>query len=235
MLKAVLFDLDGTLLHMEWEEFFRGYISRLSARLAPYIEPQVFTKHLMDATEAMIRSQDPHTTNQEVFVREFFQRVKYKPSELMPVFEDFYDREYLELKSVTQPMPGAAEAVQAAVAANCDIVIATNPVFPHKALLHRLRWAGLGDLPIRLVTAYENMHFCKPSLQYYQEIVEYLGYSPRECMMVGNDVQEDLVAGRLGLKTYLATDCLIDRKNRAWSPDYQGPLADLPKVIAGLD
>ena len=30
--------------------------------------------------------------------------------------------------------------------------------------------------------------------------------------MVGNDVEEDMVAEGLGMKTFLLTDCLINRK-----------------------
>ena len=36
---------------------------------------------------------------------------------------------------------------------------------------------------------------------------------PEECLMVGNDVREDMVTEQLGMKTFLLTDCLINKEN----------------------
>ena len=35
--------------------------------------------------------------------------------------------------------------------------------------------------------------------------------SPEECLMVGNDVDDDMVASELGMKVFLLTDCLINK------------------------
>lgn len=35
MIKAILFDLDGTLLPMDQDEFTKGYFNLLAAKLAP--------------------------------------------------------------------------------------------------------------------------------------------------------------------------------------------------------
>ena len=60
-------------------------------------------------------------------------------------------------------------------------------------------------------TTYENSRFCKPNPAYYEEILEKIGCRAEECAMVGNDVDEDMVAGKLGMKTFLLTPCLLNR------------------------
>ena len=72
----------------------------------------------------------------------------------------------------------------------------------------RLSWVGLAPEDFSLVTTYENSRFCKPNPAYFQEIVEKLGKTPQECLMVGNDGVEDTAAAKVGLSLYLTTDCL---------------------------
>ena len=43
--------------------------------------------------------------------------------------------------------------------------------------------------------------------------MEEFGLNPKECLMVVNDVQEDLTIRSLGVKTYLLTDTLENKKN----------------------
>ena len=49
--------------------------------------------------------------------------------------------------------------------------------------------------------------------------------------MVGNDVQEDMVASELGLKTYLVTDYTIDRGKSNYKIDQRGTLTQLKDQI----
>ena len=44
--------------------------------------------------------------------------------------------------------------------------------------------------------------------------------------MIGNDMGEDLVASELGMKTYLVTDYLIERKDAMYVPQGRGTLAN---------
>ena len=65
-----------------------------------------------------------------------------------------------------------------------------------------------------MVTTYENASACKPSLAYYENILRDFDLKPEECVMVGNDVDEDMVARKLGMRTFLLTDHLINRSNQ---------------------
>lgn len=175
----------------------------------------------MESTEEMIKNQDENLTNQEVFMADFFKRVDRAPAEIMPIFEDFYRRDFPKLQKYI-PSPGRGrEMVEKSLELGLNIVIATNPVFPIEAIEERLRWGRIDNYPYQLITSYEKMHFCKPSIHYYEEILEKIGAAPGECIMVGNDSLEDMVAGKLGITTFLLTDFLIDKDNRI-EPDFQG-------------
>ncbi len=92
------------------------------------------------------------------------------------------------------------------------MAVATNPIFPEIALKKRILWAGLDPGDFALVTTYENSHFCKPNPDYYREILEKLDADPAETVMIGNDTAEDLAAQKAGIRTFIITDCLIDKK-----------------------
>ena len=80
----------------------------------------------------------------------------------------------------------------------------------------RFYWtcSGLEPEDFDYYTTYENSSFCKPNLAYYQEILDKLGCKAEECAMIGNDVDEDMVAGKLGFKTFLLTPCLLNRSGQ---------------------
>ena len=90
------------------------------------------------------------------------------------------------------------------------VALATNPIFPAVATESRIRWAGLSPEDFELYTTYENIGYCKPNLDYYREILRRLNLTAEDCMMVGNDVREDMVAAQLGMETFLLTDCVIN-------------------------
>ena len=94
------------------------------------------------------------------------------------------------------------------------VALATNPIFPAVATESRIRWAGLEPEDFELYTTYENIGYCKPNPDYYREIAKRLGVQPEECLMVGNDVTEDMVAQSIGMQVFLLTDCLINKERK---------------------
>ena len=49
--------------------------------------------------------------------------------------------------------------------------------------------------------------------------------------MIGNDVDEDMCASRLGFSTYLITDCLINRKDKNINVYNHGTFEDFFKSL----
>ena len=234
MIKCVLFDLDGTLLPFDVREFTNAYFTSLGRRIGHLIEPKSFAKHLLASTEVMVRNLDREKTNQQVFSNHFFSTIGLSEEILLPILNDFYEKDFSLLQKVTRKEDAARRVVTTVLNSGLEAVVATNPIFPMAATRQRLEWAGLGGIPFTLVTSYENSHFCKPNAEYYMEIAEFLGYRPEECLMVGNDVEEDLIAGSIGMKTYLVTDCLINSKGVDIRADYIGTLGELAENIGEI-
>ncbi|HHW13732.1 MAG TPA: HAD family hydrolase [Firmicutes bacterium] len=227
MVKTLLFDLDGTLLDVDMEVFLPAYLKALAPRVARALPPQRFVADLLASTAAMVRNEDPSRTNQQVFLADFFGRTGLRPEEWMPVFDDFYRTDFHRLRSLTAPRPVARRLVETAVELGYEVVVATNPVFPLIAIEARLAWANLAGLPFRLVTSYEIMHFSKPNPRYYAEILDMLGRKADECVMIGNDAGEDMVACQAGLKTFLTREGRIDRGTSNCPPTWEGSLEDV--------
>jgi len=230
MIKHVLFDLDGTLIHFDHVLFVKNYVSLLSKKLAHLTDPKKFGEQLLTATGLMIQSTDGSKTNAEIFWDYLNKNTKLPKETLDPLIESFYDNDFEQLKEIVT-VPEILPIIRKILNKNIPITVATNPVFPMKAVKNRLAWAGLQDIDFQLITAYESSHYCKPNLQYFQEIADTLSAKPEECLMIGNDVSEDLAAGKIGMKTYLLTDYILNRQNIKIQADYVGTVADLTNDI----
>lgn len=205
---TVLFDLDGTLLPMDQMGFTKTYFGLLVQKAAPFgLKPQPTIDAVWAGTKAMVKN-DGSAPNDRRFWDTFCPLVGVEEALLRPVFDKFYAEEFHGAKAACGENPYAAQAVRGLKAQGYDVVLATNPIFPLVGVRTRLSWVGLAPEDFSLVTTYENSRFCKPNPAYFQEIVEKLGKTPQECLMVGNDGVEDTAAAKVGLSLYLATDCL---------------------------
>ncbi|MCR4402113.1 MAG: HAD family hydrolase [Firmicutes bacterium] len=233
MIRAILFDLDGTLVHYDFDAFVREYLAALGARLAHMVDPARLARQIMKSTEAMVRNLDPCKTNRDVFAEDFFPAIGIPEDVLSALFDDFYRRDFPKIgpRLGIRPHPSARRMVETLLSRGLDVIIATNPVFPLVAIEERMRWGGLYGIPYKLVTSYETMHFCKPNPEYYVEILQLIHRMPDECLMVGNDVEEDIVAGTLGMTTYLVEDFLLDRGRPYNHPDFRGTFDELVRFL----
>ena len=210
-MKAILFDLDGTLLPMDQELFLKAYLGGLCKKLAPLgYDPKAVTDGIWKGTGAMVGN-DGAQTNEAVFWQVFCSLLGEDTRKDEPVFEDFYRNEFQKVAEVCGKNPAAKELIEGLKAKGLRLVLATNPLFPAIATHSRVRWAGLEPEDFAYITTYENSSRCKPNPDYYREILDKLGLQTEECVMVGNDAQEDGAAAALGLPVFLLTDCLIDR------------------------
>lgn len=233
-MNTILFDLDGTLLPLNMEQFAQGYFAHLAKKLSDHINPKELSNHIWGSTKYMVKNLEPNKTNKEAFFEDFSNRIENDLNVLHPILDDFYRNDFGSLKSLTQPTDLSKKIVSILLEKGYDLVIATNPMFPKDAIYHRVEWAGLNAEDFKLITTYENMHYCKPNLEYYEEILSIIGKRSDEVMMVGNDAQEDMIASKLGAKTYLVNDCIIDRKEGDITPDYEGTLEEFYNFAVNL-
>ena len=128
--------------------------------------------------------------------------------------------------------PLATKAVKIAGQNGRKVVLATNPVFPKNAQETRLSWIGLSADDFELITDYESDRFTKPNPQYYLSICDCIGIAPEECLMVGNDVCEDMMgASKAGLSCFLVTDYVIESDKFEWG----GPSGDFEELLKYLE
>ena len=231
---TVLFDLDGTLLPMDQEVFVKDYFARLAGKVAPHgYDPRKLIDMIWRGIAAMVKN-DGSQTNKEAFwacaTGVFGARILQDQW----IFDEFYEKEFDKVKGVCGHDPAAAEIVRGLKARGFRVALATNPIFPARATQWRIQWAGLEPDDFELYTTYENSRHSKPNLDYYRDILAQLQVKPEECLMVGNDVGEDLIAQQLGMKVFLLTDCLINKANRDISGYPHGNFDDLKNFLSVL-
>ena len=233
-IKVIMFDLDGTLLPMDQDLFIKAYFSELAKKLANRgYEPEKLINSIMYGTMAMIKN-DGSCTNEERFWNAFSSIYGEKVREDEPYFEKFYLEEFDKVSKVCGYSENATKVIGVVKSLGYKIILATNPIFPKIATKKRIKWAGLNEDDFELITTYENSRFSKPNLKYYQEIMGKFNFDPSECVMVGNNVSEDMIVENLGVKTFLLTDCLINKENIDINNYSNGSFDELIKFLKSL-
>ena len=189
-MKAVLFDLDGTLLPMDQEVFVKAYFKELCKKAAPYgYDPDKLIKGIWTGTGAMVKNQG-NKTNEDMFWDTFSGIFGEKAYTDKAVFNDFYANEFDIAKEVCGFNPDAGKLVKRLKNAGIKLVLASNPIFPIVAQKKRMQWAGIDPDDFEYITSYENSHYSKPNTMYYTELLKVLGSDANDVIMVGNDVSD---------------------------------------------
>lgn len=233
-IKTILFDLDGTLLPMQQDEFTTAYFDGLSKNLAQYgYEPKRLVGGVWHGTKAMVKN-DGTQTNEQVFWKEFASLFGDKVYDDTDKFNGFYETDFDKLKSYCGYNEQANKTIRALKEKGYTLVLASNPVFPMAAQKKRMLWAGVNPDDFALITSYENSHYCKPNPFYFKEIAERLGVKPSDCLMVGNDTTEDAAAILMGMDFFLLTDCLLNKEGKDISKLTRGSFVQLLNYIENL-
>ena len=231
MYKAILFDMDGTLLPMDMDVFIRAYFYELAAKLTAHgYKRDELVDGVWKGTGAMMKN-DGEKSNEEVFWQTFEEYCGERVVKDRALFDAFYENDFESIRDVCGFDPTAAQAVEAAGESGAALVLASNPVFPLSAQKNRLRWAGVDPGKFCFITSYENCRFCKPDPRYYKDIADRLEVSPDDCLMIGNDVDEDMCASSLGMDVFLVTNFVLNRNDADISAYRRGTLADLARFL----
>ena len=226
MKPLLLFDLDNTLIYNDMDKFLGVYLKALGKHLSSRIAPEKMVPLLLAGTDKMIKKQIPSRTLEEVFDQVFYPGMGIPKEELVEDISRFYGEVFPGLKTVTQFRPEAVQLIEFAFRNDYPVVIATNPLFPRRAILERLDWAGipLDKYPYQLVTSYETFHFAKPNPAYYAEILAQLGWPERPALMIGNSLEDDILpASQIGIPGYFLTDRPIPFPESIQPYSSQGP------------
>ena len=232
--KAILFDMDGTLVPMDNDTFVKGYFKELAKKLSPLgIAPDALIAAVWAGTKAMVKN-DGSVKNSEVFWDTFAKATGKDVTEYRAMSDAFYVNEFMAARAYTMENPLACEAIRLAHKAADKVVCASNPLFPLTGQQTRMGWVGLQASDFDLITSYESDSFCKPNPKYYLSLCERLGAAPEECLLIGNDEEEDMhAASSVGMDCYLVTDCVIRREQCPWNGK-AGTFAEMVEFLRGL-
>lgn len=225
--QAILFDLDGTLLPMDQDRFTRAYFEGVTRALSPFgHDPQTLISVIWKGTGAMVKN-DGSRPNEEAFWQAYEKLLPGNIPAEKAAFERFYETDFSRAREVCGYDPGAAELIRSLKAAGFTLGLASNPIFPRIAQVERMRWAGVKEEDFAWITTYENASTCKPNPRYYLETARALHVEPEACLMVGNDVDEDMeAASAAGMDVFLMTHSLLNRSGKDVSRYPRGSFSD---------
>ncbi len=246
MLKAILLDLDNTLILYDEPAFYTRYFKKLYLRFSDHFTPEEFRRRIITSTMSL-RDNQGLRNNYDYFMDSFCAELPKLRKEFQNRFMAFYGRDFDKIRVEVTAAADLHATLEQLQRMGIKLVLASNPLFPRIALEKRLGWVGVDGASFDFITHMENMSYVKPHTGYYRQICDQIESPPQKCMMVGNDAVNDMSAAQAGLKTYLTTEAgeidysslrLADMprlpKRRMPRPDFKGPLAGVVGVVRRL-
>lgn len=245
MLKAVLLDLDNTLVIFDESEFYHRFMDHIVPFFEDKIPEKQFRTRLLRSIGRLVKN-DGKVTNRDFFMNQFCEGIEDQREELWNRFMGFYENEYAHIAVEAAPPKYLERVLDQLAQWGLTLVVATNPIFPEIAPLKRMDWVGLDMARFRLLTHIENTSFVKPRPEYYRQICRLINAAPQECLMVGNDSLNDMAAGAMGMNTFLTTEAMplgyrTATKGRPgggrerYPADFSGTLAEVLPIVVRLN
>jgi len=237
VIDTIMFDLDGTLCRFSQDDFINTYFKEISKVFAGLgFDPETSVKGVWAGTKAMVLN-DGGKLNTKRFWDAFSEFMDVSDGQLKAAeaaCDSFYSNEFNVVKSIVDHSDIPKRLVRDMAAKGYCIVLATNPLFPPCAVDSRLDWIGLTKSDFELITHYENSSYCKPNLSYYREILSKIGKSPEQCLMVGNNPAEDMIASELGIEVFLVTDYMENETGIDITAFRNGTIEDMEEYLLSL-
>ena len=231
---TLMFDLDGTLLPMDVDNFKAAYFKSLNSFIYGYLGDVSFVNNMGQAVEKMYKDKDGSTTNMQKFIKYFNEVSAIKYDIYKRYVDDYYSREFDKLSPYVEKEALVKMIITEIKKKGYKLILASTPLFPEKAMEIRLKWAGLSSKDFEFISHIDNMHYLKPSAEFYKEILGVNDITEEECLMVGNDVEEDLeAASELGISTFYLNDYGIN-KNKAKIESPQGTYIQFYEWVKSL-
>ena len=213
MIKAVLFDLDGTLLPMNEEEFTKGYFALLYRCVMPFgYEKDKFIGTVLKGTHFM-RQNDGQCSNEEAFWKCFVSVYGADKLKDKAIFDKFYLTDFAKTQAFCGENSKAKEIVEYCKKKYERLILASNPLFPKEAMEWRLKFAGLSPEDFDYISDYANSSYSKPNPKFLQELLDKNGLKPEEVVYFGNsEIEDGKPAKELGIKVYMVGDYIVEDK-----------------------
>lgn len=232
-LEALLMDLDGTLLDIEVSFFLGTMVDSMIEHFRDLVPPDLFRDGLVGGIDEIMSGPRPEGESNEMgFYRAFARITGLDGKTANDVFSSYYEEVFPRFERFGSRIDGADRFIEMAAKNGYRLVLATNPIFPRASVLERMRWGNLSPDQFEIITDMETTRSCKPQREYFEDLSAALGVPPERCLMVGNDVEQDLAAGGVGMKTYLVEGRVIQRGSGRVFSDWKGDLQQLGRLLA---
>ncbi|MHA1967481.1 MAG: HAD family hydrolase [Candidatus Hodarchaeales archaeon] len=235
-ISTLLFDIDNTLIIFNEKDFINIYAKGIHKYFESEFEsPEEFMEIFLKSTGKMFENEPDGVSNLTKFALDFEKKTKLPHSDIINRLLEFYQNDFDQIKLAIKVDPIAMKLLKLAEK-HFTIVAATNPLFPAIANEIRLSWGSINSKSINWneITSADHYKYTKPNQEYYIELLEKIKKKPEECMMIGDDKVNDMVAGKLGIKTYNVTHpdrkftkilkTKLDNENPDIPVDYAGSL-----------
>ena len=210
-MNTVLFDLDGTLLPMDVEEFTKNYFGYIVQTMNENGRDGKFIlKAIGKGVEEIVKNNGT-LTNEEVFWNTF---VKFYGENKLcdkTFIDSFYTNEFKNTIASCDDNPYVESIIKCCHDLNLITVLSTNPIFPKEGTLTRMSFIGLKEADFDYITTYENSNYCKPNPLYFKMLLDKFNLKSDEVILFGNNTYEDGECALLcGIKCYMVGDYIIN-------------------------
>lgn len=199
---TVLWDLDGTLVRF-YERTFKVLMPLAAAHaFSDVLAPWQFLTVLRSVLPE-VRANKTSMTNHTLLCERVAACTNLSATDVDAHMKRLAVDTFPKLRRCFAPEPAATLLVSRLATAGCRQVVATNPLWPLPTVLDRLTWGGLDANRFAFITHGEAMTRSKPSVAFYEELLDKINATPSECVLVGNHPGKDGAAAQAGIPTFI--------------------------------
>ncbi len=202
--KTLLLDLDGTLLGSK-AQLHLIFVYRTLIYFARRGIGPIRALRALHGLRTGIEQNSAEAVNSKRAARNLGSVLKLEELPAKKLAVEMTNEVFTHLESCFFPIAGAQDFIEWAKP-RYNLVLATNAVWPREIVVLRLKWAGLDAGMFSFIANNDEMHYTKPSTQYYEELLEKLKLLPKDCLMIGDSVHKDLPARKIGIPVFLMSD-----------------------------
>lgn len=200
-IKHLLIDLDGTLVGARNVALSVAFTYKVLQKLRQKTKIWPALKAMARATNVSYAARSEQT-NQSRIVDIFAEELGMDRAETEKLLLETIREVFPQLQPYFYPMPFAGKFLDWANG-RFPITLATNPMWPEDIIKLRVQWANIDPSIFGNITHANKMHSCKPEVSYYEELLEQENLKPEECLLIGNHMENDLAATKLGIPVYI--------------------------------